>query len=83
MPGEIPRYDAAFWRSLVKRGYFAGRKIRIEVRATEGDFERAPELAAELVRLDVDVIFAVPAILAKAAQQGVQNAHKATPEPAH
>lgn len=79
VPGEIPRYDEAFWQSLVKRGYFAGQKIRIEVRATGGHFERAPELTAELVRLDVDVIFAVPAVLAKAAQQAVQNANKATP----
>jgi putative ABC transport system substrate-binding protein len=79
VPGEIPRYDEAFWRGLVRRGYFAGQKIRIEVRATDGHFERAPELTAELVRLDVDVIFAVPAILAKAAQQSVQKANKATP----
>src|SRR5689334_4597976 len=75
VPGEIPRYDEAFWQSLVRRGYFAGQKIRIEVRATEGHFERAPELTAELVRLDVDVIFAVPAVLAKAAKQAVQNAN--------
>src|SRR5262245_64374363 len=78
VPGEIPRYDEVFWRSLVKRGYFAGQKIRIEVRATGGHFERAPELTAELVRLDVDVIFAIPAVLAKAAQQAVQNANKTT-----
>src|SRR5262249_2209475 len=79
VPGEIPRYDEAFWRGLVKRGYFAGHKIRIEIRATGGHFERAPELTAELVRLDVDVIYAIPAILAKAAQQAVQNANKTIP----
>jgi ABC transporter substrate binding protein len=79
VPGEIPRYDDVFWRGLLKRGYFAGQKIRIEVRATNGDFERAPELTAELVRLNVDVIFAIPALLAKAAQQAVQNANKTTP----
>jgi putative tryptophan/tyrosine transport system substrate-binding protein len=79
VPGEIPRYDDALWRGLLKRGYFAGQKIRIEARATNGHFERAPELTAELVRLNVDVIFAVPARLAKAAQQAVQNANKAIP----
>lgn len=79
MPGEIPRYDDAFWRGLLKRGYFAGQKIRIEVRATNGHFERAPELTAELVRLNVDVIFAIPALFARAAQQAVQNANKAIP----
>ncbi len=79
LPGEIPRYDAASWQGLVKQGYFEGRKIRIEVRATAGHFERAPELAAELVGLNVDVIFAIPGLLAKAAQQAAQNANKAIP----
>ena len=78
-PEEIPRYDEAFRRALLKCGYFAGQKIRIEVRATGGDFGRAPELTAELVRLNVDVIFAIPALFAKAAQQAVQNAKKTTP----
>jgi hypothetical protein len=79
VPGEIPHYDEAFWRSLLKRGYFAGQKIRIEVRATGKHFERAPELTAELVSLDVDLIFAIPAVLAKAAQQAVQGANKSIP----
>jgi putative ABC transport system substrate-binding protein len=79
VPGEIPRYDDALWRSLVKRGYFAGQKIRIEIRATGEHFERAQELTAELVRLDVDVIYAIPDLLVKAAQQAVQNANRAIP----
>ena len=79
VPGEIPRYDEAFWRTLLKRGYFAGQKIRIEVRATGGDFERGPGLTAELVSLNVDVIYAVPAVLAKAARKAVQDANKTIP----
>ncbi len=79
VPGEIPRYDAAFWRGLVQRGSFEGQKIRIEIRATDGHFERAPELAADLVRLNVDLIFAVPSLLAKAARQAVQRANKPIP----
>jgi putative ABC transport system substrate-binding protein len=79
LPGEIPRYDAASWQGLLKQGYFEGRNIRIEVRATAGDFERAPELAAELVRLNVDLIFVVPALLVKTAQDAVQKANKAIP----
>ena len=79
LPGEIPRYDAASWQGLVKRGYFEGQRIRIEIRATGGQFERAPELTAELVRLNVDAIFAIPALFAKAAQQAVQNANKTIP----
>lgn len=79
VPGEVKLYDAAFWQTLVKRGYFEGQRIRIEVRATGMDFERAPELAADLVRSDVDIIFAIPAIFAKAAQRAVRNANKSTP----
>ena len=80
LPGEIPRYDDAFWRSLVKRGSFEGQKIRIEIRATAARFpERAPELAGELVRLNVELLFVATLPEAKAAQQAVQNANKAIP----
>jgi putative ABC transport system substrate-binding protein len=79
LPGEIKSYDDASWRSLLKRGYFAGRRIRIEIRGTGPNLERAPQLAAELVRLNVDAIFAIPARFALAAKQAVRNANKATP----
>jgi putative tryptophan/tyrosine transport system substrate-binding protein len=79
VPGEIPHYDAASWRGLVERGSFEGQKIRIEIRATNGHFERALELATDLVRLDVDLIFAVPEPLTKATQEAVQRANKPIP----
>ncbi len=79
LPGEIPRYDAAFWRGLVKQGYFEGQRIRIDIRATNGQFQRAPELAAELVRLNVDVIIVSPGVLVKAVRDAVQKANKAIP----
>jgi putative ABC transport system substrate-binding protein len=79
LPGEIPRYDAASWRDLVKQGYFEGQRIRIDIRATGGHFERASEPAAELVGLNVDVIFAATSPLVKAAQDAVRKANKATP----
>ena len=79
LPGEIPRYDAAFWQGLLKQSYFEGQKVRIEIRATNGHFERGPELAAELVRLNVDVMVVVPLLLVKAAQDAVQKANKAIP----
>src|SRR5215470_3211780 len=79
VPGEIPHYDEASWRALLERSYFAGQKIRIEIRATGEHFERAPELAADLVRLDVDVIYAIPDLTVKAAQQAVQNANRTIP----
>src|SRR5262245_66114236 len=37
-------------------GYIEGQNIAIEYRFAEGKVNRAPELAAELVRLKVDII---------------------------
>ena len=43
---------------LRERGYIEGQNIAIEHRYAEGNRERFPELAAELVRLKVDIIVA-------------------------
>jgi putative ABC transport system substrate-binding protein len=42
--------------ALRERGYIEGQNIAIEYRYAEGKLDRLPELAAELVRLKVDVI---------------------------
>ena len=42
--------------ALREHGYIEGQNIAIEYRYTEGKRDRAPELAAELVRLKVDII---------------------------
>jgi len=42
--------------ALRERGYIEGQNIAIEYRYAEGKLDRAPELAAELVRLKVDII---------------------------
>jgi ABC-type uncharacterized transport system substrate-binding protein len=42
--------------ALRERGYIEGQNIAIEYRYTQGKVDRAPELAAELVRLKVDII---------------------------
>ena len=42
--------------ALRERGYIEGQNIAIEYRYTEGKRDRLPELAAELVRLKVDII---------------------------
>ena len=56
----------AFRQGLRDLGWIEGQNIAVEVRAAEGKYDRLPELAAELVRLKVDVIFAssTPAALA-------------------
>ena len=49
-----------FWRDfrqgLRELGYVEGQNIRFEFRSAQGQVDRLPELAAELVRLKVDVI---------------------------
>ena len=42
--------------ALRELGYIEGQNIAIEYRYAEGKVDRAPELAAELVRLKVDII---------------------------
>ena len=60
---RTPHFVEAFRRGLRELGYAEGRNIAIESRFAEGKWDQLPSLAAELVRLKVDVIvtFTTPA----------------------
>ena len=69
VPGSVSSFSArieAFRQALRELGYVEGQNIGIEYRYTEGKLQRLPDLAADLVRLKVDVIVtaSAPAILA-------------------
>jgi putative ABC transport system substrate-binding protein len=55
---EGARLWGAFIQGLRDLGYVEGQNITIEQRYSEGQYERLPDLAADLVRLQVDVIVA-------------------------
>jgi putative tryptophan/tyrosine transport system substrate-binding protein len=57
---EGARLWGAFIQGLRDLGYVEGQNVTIELRSSEGKYDRLPALAAELVRLKVDVIV-VPA----------------------
>jgi putative ABC transport system substrate-binding protein len=59
----------AFRQGLRERGYVEGQSIMIEYRAADGRIERFPELATELVRLNLDLIVASNTPAALAAKQ--------------
>ena len=63
-----PHRIEPFRQGLRELGWVEGKNIVIEYRWAEGRYERLPDLAAELVRLKVDVIVAAPTAAAVAAK---------------
>jgi putative tryptophan/tyrosine transport system substrate-binding protein len=63
----------AFQQGLRQLGYIEGRNIVIEYRFAAGREDRLPELAAELVRLNVDVIVASSTPATRAAQDATRT----------
>ena len=65
---DAPRLEA-FRQGLRERGYIEGQNILIDYRHEDRGFEKLPELAAELIRLKIDVLVAVTTNAALAAKK--------------
>ncbi len=76
-PGARPAgpnpFLEAFREDLRNLGYVEGQNLVIEDRYAEGNLKRFPDLAAELVRLQVDIIVAGNATAARAASQATER----------
>ncbi|MDO8700708.1 MAG: ABC transporter substrate-binding protein [Deltaproteobacteria bacterium] len=68
-PSDIKARIVAFRQGLRELGYVEGKNIVIEWRHHEGKLDRLPALAAELVRLKVDIIVTVGPPAARAAKE--------------
>ncbi|MBI4590665.1 MAG: ABC transporter substrate-binding protein [Candidatus Rokubacteria bacterium] len=71
--GPLPHLDAAFQHGLRELGYVVGQNVVLERRSARGDVGRLHELAAELVRVKVDLILAVGDEVIDAARQATSR----------
>ena len=71
-PGPSPEVDA-FRQGLRELGYIEGQNIAVEYRFASGRVEQLPELAAELVRLKLDVIVTPTTPASVAAKQATNT----------
>lgn len=64
---------ATFRDALRQQGYVEGKNLAFEVRTSDGRLDALPELAAELARLNVDVILAIAPLSIRAARQATST----------
>jgi putative ABC transport system substrate-binding protein len=67
-PGALRDALSAFHQGLSGEGFVQNQNVTIEYRWAEGDYNRLPSLAAELVRRPLSLIVAMPTQSALAAQ---------------
>src|SRR5437899_4683262 len=65
--------EEAFRQGLHDLGYVEGQNLAIESRYAEGSLERLPDLAAELIRLKVEVIVAGGSPVIRAVQHATRT----------
>jgi putative ABC transport system substrate-binding protein len=70
---DDPFLRDSFRQGLRELGYVEGRNVVIECRSAPGKPDRYPDLVAELVRLDVDVLVTVGTVLALVAKQATRT----------
>ena len=68
LSSNVPRVEA-LREGLRELGYVEGKNIVIDWRSAEGKFERQGELAAELVRLKVDILVTSGPTMTRAAKE--------------
>ena len=67
---SIPK---VFRQALQDLGYVEGKNILLEQRYTEGDRDRVAGIVAELMRLNIDILFSTQAIVIRAAKQATKT----------
>jgi putative ABC transport system substrate-binding protein len=72
-PAATAAWHEAFRQGLRDLGWIEGKNVRIEYRYSEGRSDRLPGLAADLVRLRVDVIVAATATDAQPAKNATST----------
>jgi putative ABC transport system substrate-binding protein len=70
---SLPDIAAAFARGLAKMGYVVGNNVTIERRSARGNYDRLPELAQELVRLNPALIVVGGNVAALAARRATST----------